>query len=117
VQTTTVLRVFGTQNVKPLGQGLFKLRVDHDAHELAQILCEAMEQAGLSIEALAEAVGTTPKSVWRWRQGVVPRRVDLEANVVRVLGGYALQFLPRTTRVWTSFCWPGPVRGAESASP
>ena len=44
-----------------------------------------MEKSGLSIEALAEAVGTTPKSVWRWRQGVVPRRVDLKANVVRVL--------------------------------
>lgn len=45
-----------------------------------------METAGLSIEALAESVGTTPKSVWRWRQGVVPRRVDLKANVVRILG-------------------------------
>jgi hypothetical protein len=58
------LRVFGTQNVKPLGQGLFESRVDHDPHELAQVLCEAMEQTGLSIEALAETVGTTPKSVW-----------------------------------------------------
>lgn len=51
-----------------------------------EVFCQAMEKAGLSIEALAEAVGTTPKSVWRWRQGVVPRRVDLKANVVRALG-------------------------------
>jgi transcriptional regulator with XRE-family HTH domain len=53
-----------------------------------------MEKAGLSIEALAEAVGTTPKSVWRWRQGVVPRRVDLKANVVRVLGVEAERLWP-----------------------
>ncbi len=50
-----------------------------------EALCEAMDKAGLSIETLAEAVGTTPKSVWRWRNGVVPRRLDLKANVVRVL--------------------------------
>lgn len=53
-----------------------------------------MDKAGLSIEAMAEAVGTTPKSVWRWRQGVVPRRVDLRANAVRVLGVEAEQLWP-----------------------
>jgi transcriptional regulator with XRE-family HTH domain len=59
-----------------------------------EALCEAMEKAGLSIEALAESVGTTPKSVWRWRQGVVPRRVDLKANAVRVLGVEAEDLWP-----------------------
>ncbi|MGH9108670.1 MAG: helix-turn-helix domain-containing protein [Acidimicrobiales bacterium] len=53
-----------------------------------------MDKAGFSIESLAEAIGTTPKSVWRWRNGVVPRRVDLRSNVLRVLGMDAAELWP-----------------------
>lgn len=56
-----------------------------------------METAGLSIDGLAEAVDTTPKSVREWRQGVVPRRAAFRAKLVAVLGVDANEL------------WPGPV--------
>lgn len=44
-----------------------------------------MERAGFSSEALAAEVGTTTKSVWRWRQGIVPRRLGLKAKIAAAL--------------------------------
>jgi hypothetical protein len=58
-----------------------------------------MEQAGITADRLAEAVGVDAKSVWRWtNKGIIPRRVGLKARVADVLG------------VAESDLWPAPPR-------
>jgi len=65
-------------------------------------LREAMDQAGLSTDRLAEEVEVDPKSVWRWtNKGVVPRRIGLKARVADVLG------------VDESDIWPTPARATQ----
>ena len=62
-------------------------------------LRNAMDEAGISPDRLAEAVEVDPKSVWRWtNKGVVPRRVGMKARVADVLG------------VDESDIWPAPVK-------
>jgi len=62
-------------------------------------LRNAMDQAGVSADRLAEAVEVDPKSVWRWtNKGVIPRRVGLKARVADTLG------------VDGSDIWPTPAR-------
>lgn len=63
-----------------------------------EALCRAMESAGLSIDALAAAVDTTPKSVREWRQGVVPRRATFRARIVETLHVDASELWPKADR-------------------
>jgi len=51
-----------------------------------ELFCRAMARAGLSIDAMAAAVDTTPKTVKSWRRGTVPRRPAFRAAVVDLLG-------------------------------
>lgn len=63
-------------------------------------LRQVMEQAGVSADRLAEAVGVDPKSVWRWtNKGVIPRRIGLKTRVADVLG------------VAETDLWPAPPQG------
>jgi hypothetical protein len=64
-----------------------------------------MEVAGLSIDALAAAVDTTPKSVREWRQGVVPRRAAFRARLVEILD------------VRDDELWPEPDHGDDQQRP
>jgi hypothetical protein len=66
-------------------------------------LREAMDQAGVSADRLAEAVEVDPKSVWRWtNKGVIPRRIGLKARVAGVLSVNETDIWPpppRSTRM------------------
>lgn len=59
-----------------------------------EVFCEAMAQAGLSIDALATAIDTTPKTIKSWRRGTVPRRPAFRAAVVDLLGVDAADLWP-----------------------
>ena len=65
-------------------------------------LREAMAAAGLSDDALAQAVEVDPKSVWRWlNKGVVPRRVGLKAKIATLLAVTEADIWPAPAEVET----------------
>ncbi len=63
------------------------------------MFCEAMAQAGLSIDALAAAINTTPKTIKSWRRGTVPRRPAFRAAVVDLLRVDAADLWPANENV------------------
>lgn len=62
-------------------------------------LREAMDNAGVSRDQLAEAVDVDPKSVWRWtNKGIIPRRIGLKAKVADILGVDESDIWPATVQ-------------------
>jgi transcriptional regulator with XRE-family HTH domain len=94
---TRYVRVAIVNTAVPLGQN--QEMAGRSSTTRNETLCRAMESAGLSIDALAAAVDTTPKSVREWRQGVVPRRAAFRARLVEVLDVDADQLWPEAVHV------------------
>jgi len=63
---------------------------------LGQALRERRVQLGLSQEALAEAVGVSPRSVTRWEQGRAVPHPDYRRRLARLIG-----LDPGARRAWT----------------